>query len=141
MLSEQIKQEVFTPFWDNRYGKTTLMEMFFKDRKFCISSIRKMKYRRELLLFDRNLQKLLSVNETISIDFFRKLEYQRLIDEYCDWKDKEETNKSESKKHVNKRENILLDANVVPVDETRLYKSSKSVAGKNTRSISIRSMY
>lgn len=131
MLSEQIKQEVFTPFWDNRYGKTTLMEMFFKDRKFLYSKYKKNEISEgTIAFFDRNLQKLLSVNETISIDFFRKLEYQRLIDEYCDWKDKEETNKSESKKHVNKRENILLDANVVPVDETRLYKSSKSVAGK-----------
>ncbi len=41
MLSEQIKQEVFTPFWDNRYGKTTLMEMFFKDRKFLYSKYKK----------------------------------------------------------------------------------------------------
>lgn len=76
MLSEQIKQEVFTPFWDNRYGKTTLMEMFFKDRKFLYSKYKKNEISEgTIAFFDRNLQKLLSVNETISIDFFRKLEY------------------------------------------------------------------
>lgn len=142
MLAEQIKQEVFNPFRDNKYGKTTLIELFFKDKNAFYSKYKNKEVSEETAdFFNRNMQKLLTVNDTMSIQFFREQEYMRLIDEYCDWREKTENSNQQKKQVEIQKEKNLKVSNKVEIDlsgvetaaedEADLYKISKKVVEVN----------
>lgn len=116
------------------------MELFFKDKHFLFSKYKNHEISEETAdFFNKNMQKLLGVNETISIEYFRKQEYQRLIDEYCGQRDTAEKskqeikkpaqiqikNKSEAKKSADNIKIELSDIKDAPVNEARLYGISK----------------
>lgn len=151
MVAEQIKKEVFTKFNDKRYGKNTLLELFFYDKNIVSTKFKSKEISEETYhFFETNTQKLEYINDTISIDYFREEECKKLIDKYCNPQANKESNRKDLKEIYTRNEEKSQNDKISNVEEAqysnyryrvinlkKTYQFKCSHCGKNTNQYAV----
>lgn len=89
-----LKQLLLEEAHDAKYKNENLINIYLKDPSYVKRKVKEGVYSTDALDFlDNNVQRLLTIDQQISIPFFRNAKFEELINDHSEWKELEEKKK------------------------------------------------
>lgn len=82
MVVDELKKYILSDFRDEKHKRDSLVDIFRKDRKGFQQLKKEHKIRPDVEVFFSKCERRLNAAESISVDAFRRLKYEQIIEEY-----------------------------------------------------------